>query len=57
MVAQFGFQDVFGQHCRPVGFSADGFFLMEFLSGKIEERDPLELYVALSPVKKVVMDN
>jgi hypothetical protein len=57
MVAQFGFQDVFGQHCRPVGFSADGFFLMEFLSGKIEERDPLELHVALSPVKKVVMDN
>ena len=57
MVAQYGFQDVFGQHCRPVGFTAEGFFLMEFLSGKIEERDPLELHVALSPVKKVVMDN
>jgi hypothetical protein len=52
METVFGFQDVFGQHCRPVAVSSDGFVFMEFLSGKVEARDPLELHVSLNPVKK-----
>jgi len=52
METVFGFQDSFGQHCRPVAVSSDGFVFMEFLSGKVEARDPLELHVSLNPVKK-----
>lgn len=57
MEVTFRFQDVFGQHCRPVALCLDGSVFMEFLSGKIEARDPLEVFPSLSPVKKRVMDN